>query len=82
MAFVNVRDKQIQLKIVYYGPGQAGKTTNFLYINENFNEKIKSKMVAIDTYGDRTIFLIFSQLIWVKSIILTLKFNFIQCRDR
>ena len=56
MAFVNVRDKQIQLKIVYYGPGQAGKTTNFLYINENFNEKIKSKMVAIDTYGDRTIF--------------------------
>ena len=56
MAFVNVRDKQIQLKIVYYGPGQAGKTTNFLYINENFSEKIKSKMVAIDTYGDRTIF--------------------------
>jgi small GTP-binding protein len=56
MAFVNIRDKEIQLKIVYYGPGQGGKTTNLLYIHKNFGEKIKSKMVTIDTYGDRTIF--------------------------
>jgi len=56
MAFVNIRNKQIQLKIVYYGPGQGGKTTNLLYIHKNFSEKIKSKMVTIDTYGDRTIF--------------------------
>ena len=56
MAFVNIRNKEIQLKIVYYGPGQGGKTTNLLYINKNFSEKIKSKMVNIDTYGDRTIF--------------------------
>lgn len=56
MAFINVRDKQIQLKIVYYGPGQGGKTTNLLYINKNFSTKIKSEMVTIDTYGDRTVF--------------------------
>jgi len=56
MALINTRNKQIQLKIVYYGPGQGGKTTNLLYINKNFSEKIKSKMVNIDTYGDRTIF--------------------------
>jgi len=56
MAYLNIRNKQIQLKIVYYGPGQGGKTTNLLYINKNFGEKIKSQMVNIDTYGDRTIF--------------------------
>jgi len=56
MAFINIRNKQIQIKIVYYGPGQGGKTTNLLYIHKNFGEKIKSQMVTIDTYGDRTIF--------------------------
>ena len=56
MAFVNIRNKEIQLKIVYYGPGQGGKTTNLLYIHKNFSEKIKSQMVTIDTYGDRTLF--------------------------
>jgi small GTP-binding protein len=56
MAFINIRNKQIQLKIVYYGPSQGGKTTNLLYIHKNFGEKIKSQMVVIDTYGDRTIF--------------------------
>ena len=62
MALINTRNKQIQLKIVYYGPGQGGKTTNLLYINKNFSEKIKSKMVSIDTYGDRTIFFDFFPL--------------------
>jgi len=62
MAFINIRNKEIQLKIVYYGPGQGGKTTNLLYINKNFSEKIKSQMVTIDTYGDRTIFFDFFPL--------------------
>ena len=39
MAYLDIRSKQIQLKIVYYGPGQGGKTTNLLYINKNFGEK-------------------------------------------
>jgi len=56
MAYVNIRDKQIQLKIVYYGPGQGGKTTNLLYINNYFHKKINSQMVSIDTCDDRTIF--------------------------
>jgi signal recognition particle receptor subunit beta len=56
MAYVNIRDKQIQLKIVYYGPGQGGKTTNLLYINNYFSKKIKSQMISIETCGDRTIF--------------------------
>ncbi len=56
MAYLNIRNKQIQLKIVYYGPGQGGKTTNLLYINNNFSKKTKSQIISIDTYGDRTIF--------------------------
>lgn len=62
MAFINTRNKQVQLKIVYYGPGQGGKTTNLLYLHKNFSERIKSKMVTIDTYGDRTLFFDFFPL--------------------
>jgi len=62
MAFINTRNKQVQLKIVYYGPGQGGKTTNLLYLHQNFSERIKSKMVTIDTYGDRTLFFDFFPL--------------------
>jgi small GTP-binding protein len=56
MALINTRNKEIQLKIVYYGPGQGGKTTNLLYIHKNYGKRIKSQMVIIDTYDDRTIF--------------------------
>jgi signal recognition particle receptor subunit beta len=56
MGFINVRNKQIQLKIVYYGPGQGGKTTNLLYIHNHFRHKIKSEMITLDTCGDRTLF--------------------------
>ena len=56
MALLNLRNKEIQLKIVYYGPGKSGKTTNLFYIYNNYRAQIRSKMVTIDTYGDRTLF--------------------------
>ena len=56
MAFINLKDREIQVKIVYYGPGKSGKTTNLIYIYKKFYNQIKSKMVSIDTYGDRTVF--------------------------
>ena len=56
MAFVNLKNKEIQAKIVYYGPGRGGKTTNIEYIYKNFGDRIGSKMVAIKTQGDRTLF--------------------------
>lgn len=56
MGFVNVRNKEVQVKIVYYGTGRGGKTTNLEYINKNFQERIKSKMVSLKTHGDRTLF--------------------------
>lgn len=56
MAFVNLKNKLIQVKIVYYGPGRGGKTTNLEYINRKFQHRINSEMVTVKTHGDRTLF--------------------------
>jgi hypothetical protein len=56
MAFVNLKRKEVQVKIVYYGPGRGGKTTNLEYIYNKFNERIQTEMVTVKTHGDRTLF--------------------------
>lgn len=56
MPFINFTKDEIQCKIVYYGPGFCGKTTNLQYIFSKTNEDIRGKMVSIDTKGDRTLF--------------------------
>ncbi len=56
MAFINLKDKLIQAKIVYYGPGKCGKTTNLEYVYNKCRTQINSKMVTIKTQGDRTLF--------------------------
>lgn len=56
MSFVNLREKVVQVKIVYYGPGRGGKTTNLEYINKKFQKQIQSEMVSLKTHGDRTLF--------------------------
>lgn len=56
MAFINQKNKEIQAKIVYYGPGMGGKTTNLEYIYRKFRDRIDSDMVCIRTHGDRTLF--------------------------
>jgi len=56
LAFVNLKKKEVQVKIVYYGPGRGGKTTNLEYIYKKFNHRIKTEMVTIKTHGDRTLF--------------------------
>lgn len=56
MSFINLKDKVIQIKIVYYGPGRGGKTTNLEYINRRFSEQIQSEMISLKTHGDRTLF--------------------------
>lgn len=56
MAFVNLKKKEVQAKIVFYGPGRGGKTTNLEYIYNKFNNRIKTEMVTIKTHGDRTLF--------------------------
>lgn len=56
MAVINMKNRSIQAKIVYYGPGRGGKTTNLEYIYKKFNNSFKSEMVSIKTHGDRTLF--------------------------
>lgn len=56
MSFINLKDKVVQVKIVYYGPGRGGKTTNLEYINRRFKNQIQSEMVSLKTHGDRTLF--------------------------
>lgn len=56
MGFVNVKKKEVLVKLVYYGPGRGGKTTNLEYINQKFKERINTDMVSIKTHGDRTLF--------------------------
>ncbi len=56
MSFINFKKKEVQVKIVYYGPGRGGKTTNLEYIYNNFKDRIKTEIVAIKTQGDRTLF--------------------------
>ncbi len=56
MAFINLKDKVIQAKIVYYGPGRCGKTTNLEYIYNKCRQQVHSEMVTVKTQGDRTLF--------------------------
>jgi len=56
MAKFNPRDRVIECKIVYYGPGRGGKTTNLEYIFKAFNKNTTAEMVSINTKGDRTLY--------------------------
>jgi len=56
LSFINLKEKIIQVKIVYYGPGRGGKTTNLEFINRTYRKQILSEMVSLKTHGDRTLF--------------------------
>lgn len=56
MAFINTKSKEVQVKIVFVGPGRGGKTTNLEYIFSRIRHRIESDMVSIKTQGDRTLF--------------------------
>lgn len=62
LSFINLKDKVIQAKVVYYGPGRCGKTTNLEYIFEKCRHQVNSEMVTVKTQGDRTLFFDFFPL--------------------
>jgi len=62
MAVLNLKSREIQAKIVYYGPGRSGKTTNLEFIHNNYTKQVAGKMISIDTHGDRTLFFDFLPL--------------------
>jgi len=62
MAFINHSSKEIHCKIVYYGPGLCGKTTNLKYIYEKIKPEAKGKMISLATEQERTLFFDFFPL--------------------
>jgi signal recognition particle receptor subunit beta len=56
MAFINYNNKEITVKIVYYGPALSGKTTCLRYIYDSGEYRKKGKLITLDTDGDRTLF--------------------------
>jgi signal recognition particle receptor subunit beta len=56
MSLVNYATREITCKIVYYGPGRSGKTTNLHYIYGQVPQERKGKMVSLATQTDRTLF--------------------------
>ncbi len=56
MVFFNYALRKLNAKIVYYGPGLCGKTTNLVWIHDNFEGGERGKMISLATEGDRTIF--------------------------
>ena len=62
MTFINYASKEINCKIVYYGPGLGGKTTNLEYIYNKTAPDAKGKMISLATEADRTLFFDFLPL--------------------
>ncbi len=62
MAFINHSAKEINCKLVYYGPGLCGKTTNLQYIYNKTNPDLKGKMISLATETDRTLYFDFLPL--------------------
>jgi mutual gliding-motility protein MglA len=56
MATINLKKREVEFKIVYYGPGRCGKTTNLQYIFQNSRRYMIDEMVSIKTKGDLTLF--------------------------
>jgi signal recognition particle receptor subunit beta len=62
MSLVNYSSREITCKIVYYGPGRSGKTTNLQYIHAQVPDDRKGRMVSLATETDRTLFFDFLPL--------------------
>lgn len=60
--FVNWKMREINLKIVYYGPALSGKTTNLEYVHARTNPQLRGDLISLKTRGDRTLYFDFMQL--------------------
>ena len=62
MSFINYASREINCKIVYYGPGLCGKTTNLQHVFEKTDPGAKGKMISLATETERTLFFDFLPL--------------------
>ena len=60
--FINWALQEINLKIVFYGPGMSGKTTNLEYVHSKLDPSLTGELVTLKTKEDRTIFFDFMQI--------------------
>jgi hypothetical protein len=62
VSFINFPAREINCKLVYYGPGLGGKTANLQWIYDNTGNNLKGKMISLATETDRTLFFDFLPL--------------------
>ncbi len=62
MSLINYSSREINCKIVYYGPGLCGKTTNLQYVYQKVDPSTKGKLITLATEMDRTLFFDFLPL--------------------
>lgn len=62
MSFVNYVNKEVNCKIVYYGPGLGGKTTNIQYVYQKTSGDSKGNIISLNTENERTLFFDFLPL--------------------
>ncbi len=75
MALINVAAREIHGKIVYYGPGLSGKTTNLQYIHSRIPSNTKGELLSIETETERTLFFDFLPLDLGKVHGFTIRFH-------
>jgi hypothetical protein len=56
MPYIGVENREIVFKIVYYGPGMSGKTTNLIQVHKALAKKVRGDMIVLDTTEERTLF--------------------------
>lgn len=62
MPYINYQEREFNFKIVYYGPGMSGKTTNLIYIHKSLDPNRKGELIILDTEEERTLFFDFFPL--------------------
>ena len=70
MAIINQASKELQVKVVYYGPAVCGKTTNLVQIHDHVQtaQGNKGKLVSLATSSDRTLFFVLNPLMAIASM--------------
>lgn len=73
--FINWAQREINLKIVYYGPGLSGKTTNLEYIYQQIDPSLRGELITLKTREERTLYFDFLQLEFGRIKGMSPKFN-------
>jgi mutual gliding-motility protein MglA len=76
MAVIDIKARQINCKLVYYGTGFGGKTTNLRYIHKKTNPKQRGQLVSLETESERTLFFDFFPMAAGKLMGFELRFSF------